>query len=85
MSEFHPDTLKGIPNNGMVAIHQIPGVDPLFAGLQCDSDPVFIRTANQQDILAFGPQIAMINIRRQVTSSQMTNVNRPVGIGQGGG
>jgi hypothetical protein len=46
MGEFHPNPLERIANKDMVPVHQIPGVHPFFAGLQCDGDPVFIRTAD---------------------------------------
>jgi hypothetical protein len=46
MGEFHPDALERIANNRMVPVHQIPGVHPFFAGLQCDGNPVFIRPAD---------------------------------------
>jgi hypothetical protein len=46
---------------------------------------MFVRTAYKQDIFSSGTQITGIDICRYINPGQVTNVDGPVGIGQGRG
>ena len=66
----------------VVAIHDILGSDSLGSRLERDGDPVLVGAANKERLLALETQIAGVNIGGYVHSGQVSDMHRPVGVGQ---
>jgi len=83
--EAHPEAREGLLDGGVVAIDKLLGCDALFFGGQGDGHPVFVRAADVENLLAPQTQEAHIYVRGQVGPGQMSQVDLPVGVGQGAG
>lgn len=69
----------------MVAVYDLLRGDAFFSGTECDGHTVFIAAADHDYVLAAHTQIAGINIGRNIYAGKMSDMHRPVGIGQGCG
>jgi len=66
----------------MVLIHNSLWSCILMPGLDGYGNPMLIGAANRYNICAFCSKIAGVNIGRDVNTRQMSNMHRPIGIGQ---
>lgn len=69
----------------MVAVDHLLGGDALGAGAQHDRHPVLIGAADVDHIALLQPAVAGKNVAGQISPGQVTQVDRPVGVGEGAG
>ncbi len=67
----------------VVAVNDHLGGDALLAGLEGDGYAVFVGAAYVDHILPFQPQVAGVDVGRDVYAGQMADMDGAVGIGQG--
>ena len=66
----------------MILIHHLLWSYLLITGFNGYGNSVFIRSAYEEHICPFQPEIPYINVGRNINTCQVPNMNRPVGIGQ---
>ena len=69
----------------MVLVNNILRTYLFLSRLDGNGHAMLIGTADEQHILSPQPQVAHINIGRHIHPGQVADVNRTVGIRQGGG
>lgn len=74
--------LHGILDYCMVTVHYVLRSDTLLTCLDGNGHAVFIAATHQKYFLAIGAEIAGIYVGRHIHTGKMTNMHRPVGIGQ---
>ena len=80
--ERNAELLERLLNNIMVAVHHILRRNPFFLRAERDGHPMLVRPANHQNLFAFQAEIAGVNIRRDVNPREMSDMHRPVRVGQ---
>ena len=75
---------EGLLHLLMVQIHNLPGVVPSFCTKR-DRRTVFIAPTNPKHVLARAAQVPDVDVRREVRTGNVSQVNRAIGVGQGGG
>ena len=66
----------------MIAVHDVLWCNPFLAGLDGDGHAVLVAATNKHNLFTLRAQIADIDIGRHIHPSQMSDVHRPVSIGQ---
>ena len=69
----------------MVLINNVLRGNSLVQRFDGDRDPVFVGTTDEDDIGFVHPEKPDIDISGDIYSGQVTDMDRAVGIGQGGG
>lgn len=69
----------------MVAVDHFLRGDALLAGAQGDGYTVFVAAADHHYVLALETHVARVDVSRDIDSGEVSDVNGPVGIGEGGG
>ena len=69
----------------MIPVYDILGRYPLLQSLDGDGNPVFVGTADKDDILIVHPQETHVNVGRDVHAGEVPDMDGPVCIGEGGG
>ena len=80
--ERNAELLERLLNNIMVTVHHILRRNPFFLRAERDGHPMLVRPANHQNLFAFQAEIAGVNIRRDVNPREMSDMHRPVRVGQ---
>ena len=80
--EGNTKIFEGFLDNVMVTIYNILRTEPFFFCFESNGNTVFVGTSDKQYFLSFESEVANINVCRNVNAGQMSDVNRPVGIGQ---
>ena len=81
--ERDAELLKRVLDQLMVAVHHVLRRDALLAGPDGDGHAVFVRTADEEYVLLLQPEIAHVDVRRDVHARQVSDMHRPVGVRQG--
>ena len=82
--EAHAESGKRRFDHGMIPVHQILRADPLIPGPHHDGHPHFVRTADEDNILAFHALEPGKQVGRQIGTRQMAQMHGTIGVGQGG-
>jgi len=69
----------------VVAVYNSLRADSFLFCFECNGHTVLVGAPDEQDVLSFESEITNINVCRDVNAGQVSDVNRPVGIGQSGG
>jgi len=67
----------------MVGIDNFFGANALLSGAQGNGSTVFVGTANKRNILIVQTLVSSKNIGGQISTGQMPNVQRAIGVRQG--
>ena len=78
--ERNAEFLKRVLDQCMIMVHNGLRRGMLFEGLDGDRHAVFVRTANENHILAPAAKVAHVNVGRHVHTCQMAYMHRAVGI-----
>jgi hypothetical protein len=84
MVEGDSESFKGVADHHVVVVHDRLRRAALLHGLDGDGCAMFIRPTDKDDVLTLGTRIAHEDIRRQVSSCEMANVQRAICIRQRG-
>ena len=76
---------EGLLHLFVVQIHNLPGRGALFFCTKRDRRTVFIAPTNPKHVLARAAQVPDVDVRREVRTGNVSQVNRAIGVGQGGG
>ena len=79
-----PKIFKGILVHPVVLVNYLLGRDSFLPGFDGNGYAVFIGTANKNNVFSLQPQVPGINICRNVNTCKMPDMDRSVGIWQGG-
>ena len=79
----HTEVFERLFDDCVVAVDDLLGGDALFAGTQGNGDTMFVGAAYHDDVASAQTQEAGIDVGRDVDAGQMTDMDRPVGIGEG--
>ena len=79
-----PKIFKGILVHPVVLVNDLLGRYSFLPGFYGDRYAVFIGAANKNNVFSLQPQIPGINICRNVNTCQVPDMDRSVGIWQGG-
>ena len=82
--EGHTEASEGVPDDGVVAIHYILRGDSLLLRTDGDGHTVLIAPADEEHLLPLEPQVASVDVCRDVYSSEVADMHWPIGVGQGG-
>ena len=83
--ERYAQLLHRVADDGVVAVDDILGRDSLFACLDGDGHSVLVAATHHDDVVATQAEIARVYVGRHVDACEVTDVHRPVGVGQCGG
>ncbi len=82
--EGDTNLFEGIADLRVVFIDDLARGDvPFLPGAHRDGGPVFVGAANEHHVFAHQPQVAHINISRQISAGEVPDVQGAVGIGAG--
>jgi hypothetical protein len=82
--KLYPETLKRIFVHLMILIDDLLRGYPFLPCLNGNGDTVFVRSADEYNVLSFQPQVAGINVRRHIDTGQVSDMHRAIGIGKSG-
>jgi hypothetical protein len=85
MIERHSKILEGCVDLRVVAIYDFLWVYAFTSCPKHDRDSMFIGAAYKSDVSSEKSLIAAVDIPREIRSSKVADVQRSVGVGQGGG
>ena len=85
MVEADVQPREGLLHFLVVQIHNFPGCGALFFCTKRDGRTVFIAPTNPEHVLARAAQVPDVDVRREVCTGDVPQVNRAIGVGQGGG
>ena len=80
--ERHAQTAERAFDDLVVAVDDLLGRNALLAGLDGDGHAVFVRSADRNHVAALQPQIAYVDIRRNIYTRQVTDMHGTVGVGK---
>ena len=80
--ERHAEPFERTLDEVVVAVDDLLGRDPLLARLDRDRHAVLVAAADRQHVAPAAAQIARVDVGRDVDPRQMTDMHRPVGIGE---
>ena len=80
--EAQTDVLEASAHNGMVSVDDLLGRNPFAVRADRDGNPMFVGTAYEQNVGAFQPLEPDIDIRRDIGSGKMPDVQGAVCIGE---
>src|SRR5450432_1069557 len=80
--ERNKHLLETFFDQGMVFIHDLLGRNAFFHCPDGNRHTMFIAASDEEDIFFAGPLKTCINVCRYITASQMTDMNRAIGIGK---
>ncbi len=78
------ELLEGVLYQLVVAVHHLLGGDTLFAGADGHGYAVFVATADEKHGLSLQTQVAHINIGGYIYAGKVSDMHRPVCVGQCG-
>ena len=67
----------------MIAVDDILWRDAFLACADGDGHAMFVRTADKEYVFFLQTKITYINVCRDINTGQVTDMHRPVGIGEG--
>ena len=76
--------LERILDKVVIAVHHFLHRDTLLSGAYGDRHSVFVRASDEDALAALQPEIARIDVGRDIDSRQMTDMYWSVGVGQSG-
>ena len=79
--ESQPYELEAFTDNGMVPVYYFSGRDAFSVRAYRYGDSVFVGTAYEKNIGALKSLVSYINVRRDIGSGKMPDMQRSVGIG----
>ena len=80
--EAYAEVRKRALDQLVITIDHLLGRDTLLTGADGYRHAVLVRTANEKHLFAFEAQIAGVNVRRNIHSCQVTDMDRTVRIGE---
>jgi len=83
--ERNAKLFKGFFDYSVIFIHHLLRCNSFFFCFDGDGYAMFIASADKKYILAFGAQIANIDIGRNIYTGKVSDMNRPISIRQGRG
>ena len=85
MVETHAEPFQALLNQFVVAFHHFCGRHSFFFRRNRNRHAMFVDGAHIHNVALLQALIAHVNIRRQVGARQMSDMQRPIGIGQRAG
>ena len=76
---------EGLLHLFVVQIHNFPRRGAFFFCTKRDGCTVFIAPTNPKHVLARAAKVSDVDVRREVRTGNVPQVNRAIGVGQGGG
>ena len=83
--EGDPEVLKGLLDDPMELVHHLLRGDAPLLGLKGDRHTVFIGATDKEHLPSAQSQVAGVDVCRHVDAGEVTDVHRPIGVGQRGG
>jgi hypothetical protein len=83
--ERYTELLERVLDHGMVLVNYFLWGDPLLPGLDGDGYAMLIGAADIYHLFPFGAEVADVDVGRDVYTGEVTDMDRAVGIWQGGG
>ena len=74
--------IERIPDERVIAVHDLLGGDALLAGALGHGYTMLIAATHEQYVLALQAQVSHVDVGRHIHTSQVTDVNRTVSIRQ---
>ena len=82
--EAHPEAFEALLDLRVVAVHDVLRIDTLFAGAEHDRDAVLVGAADVDEVAAAEPLVAAIEVGREVGPGEVAEMERSVGVREGG-
>jgi hypothetical protein len=81
MVKTNPQVLEGPGYLSMVTIDNNLRLYAFLSSTEHDGHTMLVGPANVDNIATFEPEIPDKNVRRQIDTCNVPNVNRPIGVG----
>ena len=79
------EALEGVLDKCVVAVYDVLRGDTFLLGAEGDGHAVLIRPTDEEDVASAESQIARVDVGRQVDTGKVSDMHRPVSVGQCGG
>ena len=83
--ERDAEALEGVLDKRVVAVYDVLRGDALLLGAEGDGHAVLIRPTDEEDVASAESQIARVDVGWQVDTGKVSDMHRPVRVGQCGG
>ena len=79
--EGHPEAGEGVADDAVVAVDDVLRTDTLLLGLDRHGHAVLVTARDEEHLLALEPEVAGVDVGRDVDPCEVPDVYGAVGIG----
>ena len=83
--ERDAEALEGVLDKRVIAVYDVLRGDALLLRAEGDGHAVLIRPTDEEDVASAESQVARVDVGRQVDTGKVSDMHRPISVGQCGG